>query len=341
MKNRLQKIYLLTTATLTLILIDTPVENKIRQLISDNSRLSFHYENNIQADTTITLINMADYPMDTVRKWTKRILEFGPKVIAVDNFSDTLYNIERVDAKIVLPIISEDGKYFEYSTNNITTNQTHGVALVDDYFRMKNFFLNNSEKLPSFAIQIVKEYNSDKYAEVIKHDEAQLINYLPVNSFRIINFPDIYPNELLEPWIKDKIVIIGYLGYTDSNVPDILDNNDSHVTPIGKIFGPLIIANQIHTLLANQIVELSRLILVSIALTIFLSTYFLITRIKSRRTTLIIVTLNLTLVLLIWLGSFTSMLVLFKYDTFISIELITLSLTLGFQMGIVTLLSEE
>jgi hypothetical protein len=327
-------------ATLTLVLVDTSIADKIRQLISDDSRLSFHYENNSQADTTVTLINMADYPMDTIRRWAKRILELKPKVVAVDNFSDTLYNIEKPDARIILPIISEDGKHFEYSTNNITTDQIHGVALVADYFRMTKYF-PSQEKLPSFAIQIIKEYNSDKYSETIKRDKRELINYLPTKSFTIIDFPDLYPDKILESYVRGKIVIFGYLGSNSNHLPDILDNNDSHLTPLGKMFGPIIIANQIQTLMGNGMVEPSQSTILIFSLIIMLLTYFLISRVKSTRKLLVIVGLNVTLVLLVVLVSFISMLLLDKYDIFVSIESIVLSLTLGFQTGIISILSGD
>lgn len=340
MKNRLLKIYLLTIAILTLVLIDTTVENRVRQLISDDSRLSFHYENNTQPDTIVTLINMADYPMDTIRKWTKRIFEFKPKVVAVDNFSDTLSNTDRIDGSIILPIISDDGNYFEFSTNNITTKQTYGVALIDDYFRMIKFFNVDSVKLPSLAIQIIKEYRPDKYAEIIKTENQELINYLPTSSFIIIDNLEDCSVEFLKS-LRDKIVIFGYLGYSITHTPDILDNNDSHLTPIGKMYGPIIVANQVQTLLKNRLNELSRPIIILISLITLVLTFFLIQRIKSNRWLLIIISLNLVLVLLIGLLAFASMLILASYNFFVSIEVIALSLTLGFQTGIIAKLIEN
>jgi hypothetical protein len=340
MKRRLPNIYILTIAALMLVFIDTPVEHKVRQLFSDDSILTFHYENNTHVDTTITLINIADYPMDTIRRWAERIFELSPKVVAVDNFSDSMYNIEKTDAKIILPIISEDGKYFEYSKNNITTNQIHGVALIDDYFRMTKYF-PSQERLPSFAVQILKEYESNNLSEAFESDKKDLINYLPTSSFNVIDFPDQYPDELLKPHIKDKIVIFGYLGYGSNHIPDILDNHDAHSTPIGRIFGPIIIANQIQTLRGNDITEPGYPTIVLVSLATLILTYLFISKVKSRQKLLVTLGLNLTLIVLLGLASFTSMLILDMYNTFISIELFTLGLVFGFQTGIVSILSTD
>lgn len=339
MKNRLLKIYLLTIGLVTLVSVETLVHKKIEQLLSDDTRLRFHYSNNNTYDTTITLINIEYYPMDTIRSWTKRILELEPKVLAVDYFSDSLRNVEKIDGSIILPIVIRDG-VLDYSTNNITTQQNYGLVAINDYFRIEKYFNHDSKKLPSFALQVIKEFDPKKYSEVIKNEDEELINYRPTNRFKIIDFLDLYTNDSLEPWIKDKIVIIGYLGYNADHIPDILDQNDSHNTPIGEIFGSVIIANQIQTLLNNKIKELDKLTIFIIAFLIFIISYYLISSIKSNRRLLIILVLNLLLIILIGLMSVISVLILEKYNFFISIDLIIISLILGFQIGIISKISD-
>lgn len=340
MKNRFLNLYLLTIGLVTIVSVDTLIHDKFKFLVNDDSRLSFHYSNSNTFDTTITLVNVENYPLDTIRRWTKRILDLKPKVLAIDIFSDSLQDVEKIDGTIILPIIGGDGNHFEYSKNNITTRQKHGVVLVDDYFRAKKYYEFDTEKLPSFALQVIKEFDLTKYSEVIKNENKELINYRSTNSFKIIDFLDLYPDDYLKLWIKDKIVIIGYLGYNGNHVPDMFDNNDSHVTPIGKIFGTVIIANEIQTLLGNRILELNKATILFFSLLILLGSSYLILRIKSNSRILIVLILNLVLILLIGLLSFISILVLNKYSFFISIELITISLILGFQIGIVNKLSK-
>lgn len=338
MKNKSIKIYLLTISALTLVLIDTPVDYKIRETLSDESRLRFHFLFNNQIDTTITLINMADYPMDSIQQWVRRIIKFKPRVLALDSFSDTLFNTERIDAEILLPIISQDQTNFEYSANNITTSQIYGVAVLDDYSRMTKYFLHNQEMLPSFAVQIFNTYTSNLNSRPTISDEKEIVNYLPTRSFRILDLPAIIPDDFLEPLIKDKIVIIGFLGYNTKHVPHFLDNNDSHKTPIGKLFGPIIIANQVRTLLGNRIAELNQLAIVLMALIALVGSYLAISKIIARRKFIVVVSLNLLLFLLLVMASFASMVMLDRYGTFISIELLAFALTFGFQIGIVSIL---
>lgn len=334
MKDNLLKIYLLVFGVLSLILIASPVGRNARQLIDDEARLSSHYAGNIGIDTTITLINMADYPMDTIRNWVDRILKLSPKVLAIDDYSESAYQNRTNTGTIILPVITEDGEQFQFSENNFTTNQKHGVAAVGGYFRMQNYFRSGSVNLPSFAVQIIKEYDPLTYASVIEKDDA-LYNYLSRTGFRIIDFPFLYDDSLLAQWVKNKIVIIGYMGLNSHHIPGIFEHVDVHKTPVGKIFGPVVIANQIHTLMVDPITEVPNMVVVLISVIIFLSSVLLILKVRFRNPIVALVGLNITLIFFLGLITLISLLILDSWSVFLSIEIICPGLLMGFQGGIV------
>lgn len=331
--------YLLSLAVLAILAYNTAAHQWFDNIVSDESRLTYHFQNNRQLapiDTNIVLVNTAHFPSDTIYRWIKRLSKVGAKVIDVDVIDEYATDFDNISAYLILPAFLNEQEEFEYAPSSLDISRHYGCVNVENYFRIETKIQSNTISLPSVSIQIVKAFDPSK----LRGHDNLLINYKPNTSFIVLRDLDSYPDFYLESFVKNKIVILGYLGYGATTVPDILEFEDVHQTPIGRIFGSMIIANEVSTILGDRINEPRITTLKLISFVLLILTFFIPAIFSRKSYWPILLVSNLLLVSFIIALSVFSSYLLFEKSYFLSIELLTLSIFLGVQGGIIYKLSK-
>lgn len=134
--------------------------------------------------------------------------------------------------------------------------------------------------------------------------------------------------------VKDKIVIIGYLGNNLDHQPSkFFDDRDVHPAPKGDMYGVSIIASD--TLLGHRINALGKRATFVVAIFLMLATFFGIIFIKIQSKLLIIFIGNLLMIFQLFVYSFGFVWVFIEYDFFVSIEQISVAVFSSAQAGII------
>lgn len=210
-----------------------------------------------KASDEIVIVNISDFSTEEIKDQIYILSKYNPAVIGVDYFSseEIIFDSEPVNFKnTVLPILISPSDSVQYSKNLFTEYAEYGSIRVYSPSIFEPFVEVDEKKYPSFPTKILQLYNQSSYKNLIKRGyKREVINY----SGNIANF--IYLGDLTEiktldvlKEVKGKIVLLGYTGIETTN-PTTSDNYDSHDTPKGKMFGVVILANILHTLLGNYI----------------------------------------------------------------------------------------
>ncbi|WP_411894869.1 CHASE2 domain-containing protein [Winogradskyella sp. A2] len=258
--------------------------NPIHQAFEDFSFLDVFYsekleESNKIADDVI-LLNIENHGRDIIAPLLETILEEDPKVVGFDvilekhqthNYADTLLRKLLQNEKVITS--------FSYENNTIINNESFFNLPKESGF--VNFNYNDNTNVirefeaykeiagktrSSFATMIAKKYLKSKKWKKYNYEEklqdAQYIKY----KGNIESFPVLTANDFLfgesKSFLKDKVVIIGYLGKENSdNKSDI---NDKFWTPLnsriaGKsdrdMYGAVVHANIVDMLINNDLIH--------------------------------------------------------------------------------------
>jgi CHASE2 domain-containing sensor protein len=238
-----------------------------------------HVNQSIQqssADDRIVFVNarLGDETDSLLAALIQKIASYNPAVIALDyTLTDSLLvgKFSIPDGTIVVlgtPVDDKDSIY--YSINPFTV-PVHFAHIMSD----AEFIPEPLNSLEPLAIKVAQFYSppliDDYYA---RNNKFELVRYSSTETIYEVRAQEIVDDLLVEEYLTDKIVLVGYGGDTETipghSVPTRVDNVDVHQTPIGRQFGAVILINQIKTLLGNLIerssVVFDYLIMIVIAL---------------------------------------------------------------------------
>ena len=244
--------------------------------------------------TRIILFNVEHRDRDILAVLLEKIIEQDPKVIGIDvifeekkeAFSDSILSKALKSNKIVNAFnivdnnIKENHSYFQNGNTEGYVNFNFNIVPYNYVIRK---FVGVSQELDymSFGAQVAKQYLGDKW-DVYDYDKKlkkeRIIKYYgDYDKFITLDIDDFLDYENT-PFLKDKIVIVGYLGVPVGNEFDI---EDKFFTPLNKhlvgksdkdMYGAVIHANIINMLINDDFIF--ELPLFWVAILTFISMYF-------------------------------------------------------------------
>jgi hypothetical protein len=271
----------------------------------------------------IFLVNIRDYPTDVIRDQIEILSHYGPATIIVDYFPDdcffsdstTLINYE----DIVLPILRDPVKGDAIKSKNCySTTAYYGSPTLYSTSFFEPFVNINGTRYPFVALKATELIDQTAYHRFVnRQSDKEVIDYCGnVTSFNYLgDLLDTSESELQS--VKDKIVIVGYLG------GDVEHDHDIHITPIGKMYGAVIIANIIKTILDQKLSPFERYWQILATLIFILVNVTVVLKMKqSLPTYLVIKMLQVVQVLIIF--AFFSY-IMHQNGTWINVELLNWS----------------
>ncbi len=212
---------------------------------------------NQQLDTNIILVNIGNLNRLQIANQIKILNSFNPKVIAIDAIFTSSKDeiIDSILAKqfencnnlilvSILKSFNQNEDYYEtydFPIERFKKNALIGYANLPTKFgiyskTIRSFRPHSKVKnklFPSFAVRIVEAYDKTSYIELVKRaKELEIINYRGnFDKFITIDVNIIDRNSKLD-FIKDKIVVMGFLGNTLTE--KALD--DIYFTPLNPVY---------------------------------------------------------------------------------------------------------
>lgn len=266
-----KKIFAQVLASLILLILLKlcSVHNSIRFLTNDFYIQAFQISKNIQEiNNEIAIVNIKDFPLEAIRDQIEILTLYEPKVIGIDYFPDKNEgeNPEPIGFKnIIQPTLIDDNS-IEYSISYFSDSCYYGYANVLSTSRFEPFLKVNGHQYPSFPTKIIELFDSSLYRLLLNRKQSsEIINYQG-NAYQFLYLNDLstFNPDLLEK-IKDKIVLVGYTGLT-APIPEDLKDQDTHLTPIGEMYGVVLLANILNTLMNHYITPVDNLWLCLIAI---------------------------------------------------------------------------
>tara|TARA_R110002095_G_scaffold1023_6_gene4965 strand:+ start:719 stop:1900 length:1182 start_codon:yes stop_codon:yes gene_type:complete len=272
--------------------------NPFVQALTDFNLYDIYYSErfkpNDKINTDIILFNVEHRDRDILAVLLEKIIEQDPKVIGIDvifeekkeAFSDSILSKALKSNKIVNAFnivdnnIKENHSYFQNGNTEGYVNFNFNIVPYNYVIRK---FVGVSQELDymSFGAQVAKQYLGDKW-DVYDYDKKlkkeRIIKYYgDYDKFITLDIDDFLDYENT-PFLKDKIVIVGYLGVPVGNEFDI---EDKFFTPLNKhlvgksdkdMYGAVIHANIINMLINDDFIF--ELPLFWVAILTFISMYF-------------------------------------------------------------------
>lgn len=220
----------------------------------------------------ITLVNIGDGDREYLASVINSISECNPKVLAIDAFflvpkepqKDMLLSKSIAKSPTVLAIKGHgDGYYTEslpiFKNNSIGSGiaqsfHHYGLNLTFKPIRIMNDV--NRTHLQHFSLVVAHHFDSvktNKFRKKVKLDQEYLIDYkATINNFKMYDYGETTFNC---DDIQGKIVLMGYLGPTNEDkfkTPlGLIGSKGDYNPELGDMYGPVIIANQILSVLDN------------------------------------------------------------------------------------------
>ncbi len=263
-----------------------PVQNFIQDLqLSDVYFSKFRDLGAIKKDTNIVIVNIGYLNREGIAEELDIVNRYKPKVIGIDAFF-----LNRKTAKLDTPLVDAMSRV----KNLVLTSKIAGYDEVQDKFDTlvtsneifnkyaKTGFANfpNEEEFVkttrrfvpvvdlakgkeySFAVRIVKDYDSVAFAKLLKRDnESEIINFRRnLDKYTVLDVDDVFGKSDSLAFLKGKIILLGFVGPDTSTKV----SQDNFITPmnrqyIGKAFpdmyGVVIHANIISMLLDGHYIN--------------------------------------------------------------------------------------
>jgi hypothetical protein len=252
------------TCSVLLCLKLANVKNPIRQLTNAYYIKGYQATSENYATDEIVIVNISDFPTEYIKDQIYILSKYNPSVIAVDYCVTDTTSIGSaiVFKNTILPIVTGPSDSIFYSRNPFTNHAEYGLTSIYSRSFFSPFTEIKKKTYPSFPTKILQIHDPRRYKKLLERKlEKEIINYSG-NTSNFTYLGDLTNLKNLDVLkdIKGKIVLIGYTG-VDDNVPTASDSHDSHPTPKGKMFGVILIANIVHTLLGNYINPASKLVM--------------------------------------------------------------------------------
>ena len=254
-------IILLTTLVILIIIKTLKIQNPINILTNEYLIIGYQATKECKADTNIAIVNIRDFPTDVIRDQIEILSLYEPAVIVVDYFpedcffsdSTTLVNF----SNMILPSDVESGKV-QKSINCYSNSAYYGFI----NFYSTSFFeplLDVNGSTHQFVgVKALELFDQIQYQKVIdRGTDKEIINYTG-NYNRFLFLGDLLNTQPADlEVVKGKIVLLGYTGLDSIPMPNSLSDYDVHETPLGLMYGVVIIANAIHTLRGDMITPIA------------------------------------------------------------------------------------
>lgn len=331
-----------------------------KNAFKDFSYLDLYYAEKLNQENgdfneNIILVNINRINRKEIAELLGEIQKHNPKVIGLDvifkDRQDPVWDeflAEKLEHEsLVLAYTIQDTHQVETNAEIYSGNKNTGYSNFNfdvESLVVRNFHGVNTilgDTLISFPVAITSAYLKNNW---LKSHVNFLKKERPIkfwgnrDRFLVLEQADIVGKQDI-PFLKDKIVLLGYLGDANKHYFDI---EDKHYTPmntkfVGKnppdTFGLVIHANIIQMLLANNYIKIVPtwvLILLTIALTFLALAYFIY--LNKRQLASYILRLNLIQLLFIILFIWISLL-FFQNDILVKVTSITA--TVVFSMGLI------
>lgn len=214
-----------------------PIQNTFQDMqITDLVFSQIRDNNDVEIDTNIVLVNNGHLDRKTTAELINILNEQNPKIIAIDAFYrspkgeeqdlpliDAFSNVKNLILVNELYDSNEDGTFDSLKTSNpmFNTYAKNGYANMyihpDDFKTVrlvKPISKVNGKYIPSLSSKIMQIYDNTKYEKYKdRNNELEPINFKRnINKYNTYNYDEILTGNFDPKHIKNKIVIIGYLG---------------------------------------------------------------------------------------------------------------------------------
>jgi CHASE2 domain-containing sensor protein len=213
------------------------------------SKLEVHKDTN---ERKITIINIGKTDREGLAMLIEKAAAFQPKVMGLDVLFDghkdpyqdsilsaTLARYPQLVLASQLIWKDESDPYKENFFKTPANDEGYVNMLADDVATVRlwspsfeNEKNHHAEPYPSFALTILKKYDSVAYQRQVKRKKTdEIINYTRrINQYQVIQPEDLLTDNVLGERIKDRIVLFGYV---NTNTDDI---EDKKFTPMNERF---------------------------------------------------------------------------------------------------------
>lgn len=248
------------TGLLGLLVINIHVFDPFKRAFQDFEFTDIYYSKiqneNPEVDTSIVVINIGNLSRDSIAIMLNRVNAESPSVIGLDAFftvrknmvADSLLKsafsatknlvlagIHSSDEECRNSIVGTNAWFgnYAYTYANLTGNEENTTTVRE----FRPFIASGDSVWSSFAAEIVKKANLPAWERLKARDnEREIINYTGgPNSFLCIDYKDIFNSAKDLSILKNRIVLIGYLGRSFQTPQDM---EDLHFTPMNpKVSG--------------------------------------------------------------------------------------------------------
>ncbi|MBE9489600.1 MAG: CHASE2 domain-containing protein [Bacteroidetes bacterium] len=263
---------------LSFLFINLSFFKPLKETLKDFSFLDVYYSENFNPSNTVNndiiLINIEQRDRFEIAQLLDAVKNEQPKVIGLDiifkeqkePFIDSiLINSLQASNIVTAFLIKKDSVIANNSVFNtssasgfINLNFNDKTNVIREFASVKNL---GDTSYTSFTSQIVRSYSASNWEEYNydqKLSKEKVIKfYGNYDTFLTFGFDEFMQNNNKE-LIKDKIVLLGYLGTPTGNINDV---EDKHFTPLNKatagksnpdMFGIVVHANIINMMIKNE-----------------------------------------------------------------------------------------
>lgn len=269
-------------ALISLFTMNTHIFDPFKRAFEDFRYTDIYYSKIKKSKTAINpkiiLVNVGKNNRTELANEIAVLNQYKPKVIGIDVFFRYPKN-ESADSLLANVINGADNiviasKYDQYDLkkntfynlqkpfNQIKDKKSGFINIGSDYTNTSTirYFISNvkgtQDTVYSFATQMAMFIDPSIRADVLKHSSLQTILYTETSeNFIIIDAKDVYAGNKKLELVKDRIVLLGYLGDPLMSSTDI---EDKHFTPFNEkisgrsnpdMFGVVVNANIVLMLL--------------------------------------------------------------------------------------------
>ncbi len=274
------------TGGLGLIAISLKVFDPFEQAFRDFDYTNIYYskfrKNSNKIDNDIIIVNCGNLQRDSIALMLSKIKDQQPKAVGIDLYfkgrkdilSDSLLKSVLNEMKNpILPYIVNDndgivnikdcpdpyfGNFNEGYSNFIGEDDT-----AETIRSLKPYILFGNEIYFSFAAAVAIAADSNIYNNLlIRGNKTEIIHYRNAE-FRHLDVKELFRIDSSQQVLKNKIVLVGYMGKSISALPDLEDN---HFTPMNPrvsgrtfpdMYGVVIHANIISMMLHGDYINLA------------------------------------------------------------------------------------
>lgn len=256
---------------LSFILFNVSIFNPFTQAFKDFTFTDFYYTQILNKDkifdSSLVLVNVENKKRDEIAYLLQRLEEGKPKVIGLDiifpNKIDTAADADKILKEtfalynnIVFPHIASfdntsteirNDPYFQAASNSFVN-----TAGDDAKYSTLRYYYPVYNGLPHFTTAVLQKYDSSKASLLLKKGQQKTeIRYFGnLQNFKYYNYGEVMNLGFVPEVLKDKMVLLGYLGKTDGKSAAV--DEDRFFTPLNSrlsgrslpdMYGTLVHAN--------------------------------------------------------------------------------------------------